>query len=80
MRCLMRRTGTETRKDCNGCPDRRVGCHGKNEDGTWKCRIWAKIQEKKEPGEKQRKDDQAYSAYMAEYTRRQEMRRKWHHK
>lgn len=38
------------------------------------------MQEKKEPSEKQRKDDQAYSAYMAEYTRRQEMRRKWHHK
>lgn len=22
---------------CLDCPDRNAGCHGKTEDGTWRC-------------------------------------------
>lgn len=25
---------------CKGCTMRTVGCHGKNPDGSWKCRTW----------------------------------------
>ena len=32
---------------CKGCTMRAVGCHGKNQDGTWKCRYWGEEQEAK---------------------------------
>lgn len=32
---------------CKGCTMRTVGCHGKNQDGTWKCRYWGEEQEAK---------------------------------
>ena len=32
---------------CKGCTMRTVGCHGKNPDGSWKCRYWGEEQESK---------------------------------
>lgn len=41
---------------CHKCTDKRfVGCHGKNEDGTWRC---------KEYGEAYEKADADYRAYQ----------------
>ena len=33
---------------CEGCKKRTVGCHGKNEGGSWRCTDWQKEQEAKE--------------------------------
>ena len=41
---------------CHKCTDKRfIGCHGKNEDGTWRC---------KEYGEAYEKADADYRAYQ----------------
>lgn len=32
---------------CKDCEMRCVGCHGKNEDGTWRCRKWGILQDRK---------------------------------
>lgn len=31
---------------CYQCPERCVGCHGKNPDGTWRCGRYQKMTEK----------------------------------
>lgn len=33
---------------CLDCPDRNAGCHGKTEDGTWRCSRWAAYQAEQE--------------------------------
>ena len=35
---------------CKGCTMRTVGCHGKNPDGTWKCRDWGTPSEPSKTG------------------------------
>lgn len=36
---------TALRGPCLNCEERRVGCHGKNEDGQWRCEAWGRHQE-----------------------------------
>lgn len=31
---------------CLNCEERYIGCHGKNEDGTWRCKEYGKAYEK----------------------------------
>ena len=33
--------GNGIKGPCLNCPDRNAGCHGKTEDGTWRCGRWA---------------------------------------
>lgn len=33
-------------RPCKDCEFRCVGCHGKDRDGTWRCRKWGRYQEK----------------------------------
>ena len=33
---------------CLNCPDRNAGCHGKTEDGAWRCGRWAAYQVEQE--------------------------------
>lgn len=33
---------------CLDCPDRNAGCHGKTEDGAWRCGWWAAYQAEQE--------------------------------
>lgn len=33
---------------CLNCLDRSVSCHGKTEDGTWRCSRWAAYQAEQE--------------------------------
>ena len=33
---------------CLDCPDRNAGCHGKAEDGAWRCSRWAAYQVEQE--------------------------------
>ena len=42
------------RDSCYGCPDRTTICHGKDEQGNWRCKDWARMQEKKEKEEQQK--------------------------
>lgn len=32
---------------CYGCTERRIGCHGKDEAGNWRCGRWGREQERK---------------------------------
>lgn len=36
--------GSGIKGPCLNCPDRNAGCHGKTEDGTWRCGRWAAYQ------------------------------------
>lgn len=36
--------GSGIKGPCLDCPDRNAGCHGKTEDGAWRCDRWAAYQ------------------------------------
>ena len=45
---------------CLNCPDRNASCHGKTEDGAWRCSRWDAIKDQ---------NDDAYRALANEPTR-----------
>ena len=40
--------GSGIKGPCLNCPDRSVSCHGKTEDGKWRCSRWAAYQAEQE--------------------------------
>lgn len=40
--------GSGIKGPCLDCPDRNAGCHGKTEDGAWRCSRWAAYQAEQE--------------------------------
>lgn len=66
------------RKNCKDCPDRAVGCHGKNEDGTWKCDVWARTQESRAGEPEEKKIAREINQYKGVSIRKMERRRRWH--
>lgn len=40
--------GSGIKGPCLDCPDRNAGCHGKAEDGAWRCSRWAAYQAEQE--------------------------------
>lgn len=33
---------------CKDCPRRCVGCHGRGQNGDWRCKDWAEAQKRRE--------------------------------
>lgn len=59
---------------CKGCKERFVGCHGKREDGSWRCPRWrcprwGEAQEKKDEELRRTERDRMQTAVMERYTR-----------
>ena len=52
---------------CLGCTKRFVGCHGKNEDGSWRCEDWRKEQEAKEAEYERTRSARLESAVVRRY-------------
>ena len=40
--------GSGIKGPCLDCPDRNASCHGKTEDGAWRCSRWAAYQAEQE--------------------------------
>lgn len=40
--------GNGIKEPCLNCPDRNAGCHGKTQDGAWRCGRWAAYQAEQE--------------------------------
>lgn len=52
---------------CKGCTMRDVGCHGKNQDGTWKCRYWGEEQEAKAAERQETAHDRMAASVRGQY-------------
>lgn len=67
---------------CADCEKRYIGCHGKDEDGNWRCPHWAQEQaEKLERREKTRQDRLTHAvcaSYAAESRARYERKKAVH--
>lgn len=46
-----------------------MGCHGKQEDGSWRCPRWGEAQEKKAEELRRTERDRMQTAVMERYTR-----------
>ena len=64
---------------CHGCRTRVLGCHGKNEDGSWKCEDWGKEQEAKEADYQRRREQYITDCYFADF-RKEKMKQEKAHK
>lgn len=64
---------------CWGCRKRSIGCHGKNEDGTWKCKDWGKEQEAREQDYQMRRERHLMDSYFADFRKERESKQKAHH-
>lgn len=54
---------------CKGCGERFVGCHGKREDGSWRCPRWGEAQERKAEELRRTERTRMQTAVMERYTR-----------
>lgn len=52
---------------CRGCGKRFVGCHGKKDDGTYRCAEYGAFREKVEESRKRAQVGEA-TQYMIDYT------------
>lgn len=59
---------------CKECNERYVGCHGKREDGSWRCQRWGEAQEEKAEERLRTKDEKIKKALMERYTRENRFR------
>jgi len=64
---------------CYGCQLRTVGCHGKNPDGTWRCRDWGIERDARDEELAAAQADWDTENYMADQREARERRRKNHH-
>lgn len=51
---------------CWGCKKRTIWCHGKNKDGTWRCRDWGLEQETREEDYQRRREKHIMDSYFAD--------------
>ena len=68
------------REDCYGCPARTPICHGKDEQGNWRCKDWGRRQAEKDALRKAKTEDKAMQGYYGARHIRIELRKKSHHK
>lgn len=68
------------RDNCYGCPDRTPICHGKDEQGNWRCKDWGRRQGEKDALRKAKTEDKAMQGYYGARHIRIVMRKKSHHK
>ena len=61
---------------CLDCTDRHAGCHGKTEDGAWRCRRWAAYQAEQEPFRAKAAEDFKRVEVALGYTRESRLRDK----
>ena len=59
---------------CRGCPDRRVGCHGKDPEGDYLCRRWEQWQAEMEARKEACRKDRLIETEMLEYKKEQKQR------
>ena len=64
---------------CFGCEERRVGCHGKKEDGTWICEKWGKEQKTQEETKRHVKEQNILNSYFADFKKEKMRKEKEHH-
>ena len=64
---------------CKGCERRQIGCHGKQEDGTWRCEAWGREQDAKAAGHASARFERDAENYVADQRVARERRRKSHH-
>ncbi len=66
-------------ENCLGCEVRCVGCHGRNQDGTWRCRSWGmrqdKLTEERRRTAREWKGEQVFREYGWDSKRRHEIRK-----
>lgn len=63
---------------CLDCEMRCVGCHGKNPDGTWRCKAWGETQEAKPCNEKEAAGEQDYKWFRKDGYRAWQKRTRAH--
>lgn len=59
---------------CNGCTVRNAVCHGKNRDGTWRCRDWGIEQEAGEAERQKTLAQREAERIQSDYARESAMR------
>ena len=64
---------------CKGCKTRYLGCHGKDEEGNWRCKEWAKQQEKQDAGKQNKEKANIFYGYARDVGYAKERRKKSHH-
>lgn len=64
---------------CKGCQERYIGCHGKNEDGGWKCKRWGEEQERKASQQRDLQIRREMELYKEGSIRARERKVKAHH-
>lgn len=64
---------------CFMCRKRTLGCHGKDEEGNWRCREWGEEQERKEAEKQQRQEQYLMSCYLADFRKEKMRKEKSHH-
>jgi hypothetical protein len=63
---------------CHGCTKRTIWCHGKNEDGTWRCRDWGLEQAAREQEYQRRLEQNMTDAYFADFRKEKQKQEKAH--
>ena len=48
---------------CFGCTERTPICHGKDENGNWRCKNWGEKQDEKQRQEKAKREMRDVKAY-----------------
>lgn len=61
-------------KSCEGCQERTPWCHGRNEDGTYRCEHWKKQEEETLERRKKQRGDSDYSSYRHDVRKAKERR------
>lgn len=59
---------------CKECNERYVGCHGKREDGSWRCQRWGEAQEEKAEERRRTQGEKIQKALMERYARENRFR------
>lgn len=63
---------------CYQCAKRTPGCHGRNEDGSYKCREWKQREEARKKQRPKAMAEMDYLAYKFQSRVRHETLRKYH--
>lgn len=64
---------------CWGCTERKIGCHGKDEEGNWRCRDWGKEQDGKEAERQHRREQYIANCYFADFRKALLKKEQSHH-
>ena len=68
---------------CLGCEKRHVGCHGKDEQGRWRCPDWAREQAaneaRRDAWREERRQTLERAGYKAQKTTQRIRRARSHH-